>query len=209
MHKQIYDFNPDVEVLNTKHQDFLYQFDAGEKNFNFTDFIRKDAFNYTENGEGVTYLVFNKGAKDKRILIAYYTLSATAIPYNSRIRLDADEQKMFKKEFDEQTWGISSVEIKMFAVDKNYQDTFYTYEDECLPISVWILRSIIDYAYTLIHSIVGIKALFLHSTPKAEKFYLDNNFKKIEKNMYPLQCVDSGLQSMYYALEEIHMVYDE
>lgn len=40
----------------------------------------------------------------------------------SRIRLDEEEAKELGKEFDIEICGISAVEIKMFAVDKKYQD---------------------------------------------------------------------------------------
>lgn len=208
MHSEIYEFNPDVEVLKIEHQDFLNSFNAGGKFINFNDFIKNDASEYAENGDGVTYLVFNN-KDDNRDLVAYYTLATTAIPYIDRIRYDAEEQKKYGREFDDQIWGIWAIEIRMFAVDINYQDIFYRFEDECLPISVWILNSIIDYAHSLIDSIVGIKALFLHATPNAERFYYKNKFNYIEKNMKPLQCVDSDCQSMYHALKKIHMNFDE
>lgn len=45
-----------------------------------------------------------------------------------------------------------------------------------LPISAWIMRSIIDFAYSLLNEVIGFKALFLHSLPEAENFYVANRF---------------------------------
>ena len=108
----------------------------------------------------------------KRDIVSYYTLAATAIPYEDRIRRDKEEAKEKGGEFDIEICGISAIEIKMFAVSEKYQDVFFEYEGENLPISAWIMRYIIDFAYSLSDEVVGFKALFLHSLPEAESFYL-------------------------------------
>lgn len=174
----------------------------------------QEVMSYKDEGNGVTYLVWNIfenefGQEVKRELAAYYTLATTSIPYEDRIRLDEEEAKEMGKEFDIQICGISAIEIKMFAVDVKYQDVFYEYEGECLPISAWIMRSIIDYANKLIDEVVGFKALFLHSVPEAEKFYEMNGFHPMKVNMQPLHCLDSEYKAMYLALKEVHMNYDE
>lgn len=136
-------------------------------------------------------------------------LAATAIPYEDRIRLDEEEAKIKNTEFDIEICGISAIEIKMFAVSEKYQDVFFQYDGEDLPISAWIIRNIIDYAYSLLNEVVGFKALFLHSLPEAEQFYKINGFNSVENNMQPLHCVDSEYTAMYLALKEVHMNYDE
>ena len=78
-----------------------------------------------------------------------------------------------------------------------------------LPVSAWIMRSIIDFAYSLLDEVIGFKALFLHSLPEAENFYRANGFNSVEVNMQPLHCLDSEYKSMYLALKEVHMNYDE
>ena len=115
----IADFNPDVTSLKIAHQDFfneMQSFNAGEGYQNFNDFILEDAEEYWDLGDGAT----------------------TAIPYEDRIRLDEEEAKELGKEFDSQICGIPALEIKMFAVDEKYQDLFYEYQGEDLPISAWI-----------------------------------------------------------------------
>lgn len=207
-------FNPDVEVYNKARQDLLLEFNAGDSYDNFNDFVAEEAEEYANNGDGVTYLVWNifcgaDGNEVKRELVAYYTLSATSIPYIDRIRLDEDEAKILGKEFDIQTCGISALEIKMFAVDKRYQDTFYEYKGTELPISAWVMRSIIDDANSLLNTVLGFKAIFLHALPNAEKFYENNGFHPVEKNMKPLHSVDSDYKAMYLSLRKVHMNYDD
>lgn len=212
MRKYIDYFNPDVVVLSDAHQDLCFR--AGKGYENFDEFIKEEALEYTENGDGVTYLVFNirvddDGKEISRELVSYYTLSATSIPYIDRIRLDEDEARETGQEFNEEICGIPALEIKIFAVDENYQDVFFQYDGEELPISAWIIRYIIDTAQILMNTVMGFKALFLHAIPDAEEFYSQNGFYPMKINMQPLHCIDSEYTAMYLALKEIHMNYDD
>ena len=212
LHKHIELFNPDVVVLSDIHQDLFFSAGAGYENFD--EFVIKEADAYAENGDGVTYLVFNilydESEKEvSRELVSYYTLSTTAIPYIDRIRLDEDEAKEMGEEYSEEIWGKPALEIKMFAVDEKYQDVFYEYEDEDLPVAAWIIRNIINNAYSLMKNVVGFKALFLHALPEAEDFYYKNGFNPMEINMQPLKCIDSEYTAMYLTLKEVYMNYDE
>lgn len=216
-HKHIEDFNPDVMSLEKSYQDFsskMQLFNAGSGYENFNDFIVSEASEYKNTGDGVTYVVWNilydkDNIEIDRDIVSYYTLSATAIPYEDRIRCDEEEVLETGEEFDIEICGISALEIKMFAVNQNYQDVFFKYAGEDLPISAWIMRSIIDYAYSLLDGVIGFKALFLHSLQEAESFYTANGFNPVEVNMQPLHCVDSEYTAMYLALKEVHMNYDE
>ena len=209
------DFNPDVSELSIcEHQDLLHKFNAGNGYENFNDFISEEAYNYAEKGDGVTYVVFNNiydedGNLSDIDVVAYYTLSATSIPYEDRIRYDEEEEKKYGKRYDIQICGIPAVEIKMFAVDVKYQDLFYVYEDEELPVSAWIIKKIIDSTENLLQHTLGFKALFLHSVPNAESFYEENGFHPVEINMQPLHSIDSDFKAMYLSLREIHMNYDD
>lgn len=209
------EFNPDVcELSNCKHQDFLLsRFDAGEGFENFSCFITEEAEEYAENGEGATYVVFNVFQDEQnkvcnKEIVAYFTLAATSIPYEDRIRLDEDEVRELGKEFDVQTCGIPSVEIKMFAVDEKYQDVFYVHEGEELPVSAWIIRRIVYEAEKMLKNTVGYKALFLHTVPNAKMFYEKNGFHPVKLNMKPLHSVDSDLEAMYLTLRDVKMNYD-
>lgn len=216
-HEHIAYFNPDVMSLRQSHQDFSSEmkfFSAGEGYDNFNDFITEEAIDYENVGDGVTYVVWNvlydkDNVEIKRDMVSYYTLAATAIPYEDRIRRDEEEAKKFGEEFDTEICGISAIEIKMFAVSEKYQDVFFEYDGMDLPISAWIMRSIIDFAYSLLDEVIGFKALFLHSLPEAEGFYGANGFNPVEINMQPLHCYDSEYKPMYLALKEVHMNYDK
>ena len=213
-HTYIKIFNPGVEKMKSEHQDYLYGFNAGKGFENFNDFISYEAKPYEEEGNGVTYLIFNyiigedENILDKQ-LIAYYTIATTSIPYVDRIRLDDDEARELGKEFDETICGIPSLEIKMFAVDCNYQDLFYEYEGESLPVSAWIIRQIVDRCLNMITNVIGFKAIFLHAIPSAESFYLRNGFNNVEKYMEPLYSVDQEFQAMYMALRNVRVNQDE
>ncbi len=66
-------------------------FNAGSGYENFDDFVMEEAEEYSENGDGAAYLVFNVLYDENhhelsRELVSYYTLSATAIPYVDCIR---------------------------------------------------------------------------------------------------------------------------
>lgn len=214
IHKQISEFNPDVEVYNQKRQDLLLCFDAGQDCITFNSFIKRDAGDTALAGDGATQLVWNifyneNDEEVNRELVGYYTLAATSIPYIDRIRKEPDEMKDDNDIYDEKTCGISAVEIKMFAIDKKYQDLFYDYQGEVLPISAWILRKIIDSVEQMITESIGVKAIFLHAVPEAEEFYLKNEFTYLKENMNPLGSIDDDLTPMYMTLREITMSYDE
>ena len=118
-HDYIAYFNPDVMLLESAYQDFLSEikrFDAGEDYSNFNEFVIDDAISYANEGNGVTYIVWNvfydeKGDELKRDLVSFYTLAATAIPYEDRIRRDEDEALKFGEEFDIEICGISAIYI--------------------------------------------------------------------------------------------------
>ncbi|WP_143322685.1 hypothetical protein [Clostridium sp. HBUAS56010] len=206
-YEHIKEFNPKVKKLDSVHNNLLLKFNAGDKNYNFNCFIHNEAQEYAESGQGATYVVFNEiENSDESIqseIVSYYTLMSTAIPYEDKVKLDPEEAKSSGKEYDVEICGVSAVEIKMFAVSKKYQDIFYEYEGQSLPIAAWILKDIVNYTNSLITSIVGFQALFLHSVPEAEDFYLKNGFKLIEDSMKPLYCVDYDFKPMYLALRNI------
>lgn len=210
-------FNPDVKLLEESYQDFssnLKKFTTVNEYDTFSVFLNDDAVDYKNSGDGVSYIVWNvicndNGIEEKREIVAYYTLATTSIPYEDRIRLDEEEAKATGKEFDIQICGISAVEIKMFAVDNKYQDVFYQHDGEDLPVAAWILRNIVNYAETLLNTVIGFKAIFLHSVPEAVDFYLLNGFVPMQINMKPLHSIDSEFTAMYMSLREVHMNYED
>lgn len=211
-------FNPDVMLLKDIRQDYLINkielFNAGVGNQNFNSFLTDDATDFAQKGNGVTYVVWNiqqdaEGNEIDRDCVAYYTLAGTSIPYEDRIRLDPQEAEERGTEYDITICGISSLEIKMFAIDNKYQNLFYSYDNEDLPIAAWILRNIINYAEELLENYVGFKSVFLHSVPEAEEFYLKNGFQPLLINMRPLHNLDSEYTPLYLSLREVSINYDD
>lgn len=199
--------------MNIDCRDYLFDFHAGIGNENFNDFLKKEANEYRTNGNGVTYIIWNNTydneAKEAKDIVAYFTLSANAIPYIDRIKLDEDEIATCGMKYDEQTWGIPVLEIKMFAVNNKYQDVFYMHRGQALPIAAWCLLAIINYAKLMLDTVLGFKALFLHSILEAEQFYLKNGFQDVTYNMLPFTSIDSDMRPMWLPLKNIHMNYEK
>lgn len=207
-HTYIKEFDPQVVVISPEYDESLRTFDAGINNLSFNQFLTTDAIKYLSSGDGVTYLVFNNIGTSKD-LVAYYTLSSGAIPYVERWAIPEDERTSPDKKYDEYQCGISTIEIKMFAVSTKYQDVFYRFEGEDLPVAAWILRSIIDQANEMMQHNLGIKAIFLQSVPDAIEFYQLNKFEKIYEYMNPFSTIDSDdLTPMFLALVNLDLHYD-
>lgn len=207
-HKYIRRFNPCVEVYNySRHKGFLNQFDCGKYEFN-SYISGNEAKEDIANGDGVTYLVFNQKSFFRKELVAFYTLLSTSIPFWSRIKLDEDEI-IDGNEYNNQLYGVNAVQIKMFAVDKKYQNKFFKLGEFDMPIAAWILRSIIDQIDDWSDSLMGIKAIFLHSAIDAENFYKRNGFDYTDEKQRPFDSEDYDLAPMFFQLREINIVYDE
>lgn len=206
--KRIYKFSPGVVAIDAKHQDSLRGFYAGEEARAFSDFLQHEAITNMEDRDGVTYLIFDKSRGDKKP-IAFYTLEATAIPYTSRTKYEPDEAEKFGKDYEECRCGIPSVEIKMFAVDQEYQDTWYESNGEEKPIAAWIIEFILSEIDNMSREVVGFYAVLLHSVPTAESFYLKNHFYYAEPYMEDFWGADNSLKVMYLPLRDLKIVYDE
>jgi hypothetical protein len=214
-------FNPEVyKYKNFNRRDLLCKFNAGDEEYSFNEFIKNESEDYTESGEGATYVVCNTEFDEESgkwiicDVVGYYTLAATSIPYEDRIHECYDEGNLIYNElgesiFNSKICGISSIELKMFAVDRKYQDLFYQSDNLDMPVAAWLLWSIISEIKEIINDTVGTKAVFLRSVPDAEGFYKRNGFRELKENMMPLHCVDADLKPMYYMLKEVTVNYED
>lgn len=205
-YKSILNFNPVISTRPEEWRDYLYSFNAGERNSTFTDFLFNEYQDYSEAGDGATYVIINTAGirnDNNPDIVGYFTISANAIPAISRVRDDLTGK------VDEETWGIPVMEIKLFAINELYQDVFYESEELKAPISAWCLLNLVDLANQFINTVMGFKALFLHSVPEAEEFYKRNGFIEIKENMIPLQEIDSEYTPLWMPLREIGIPYDE
>lgn len=66
-----------------------------------------------------------------------------------------------------------------------------------------------DFLQNEADSVLGFKALFLHSVPQAETFYLKNGFRDMKINMQPFASVDSDMRPMWLPLKNVHMNYEK
>lgn len=214
--KHIKHFNPEVRVLGYSFQDYslLEKFNAGDGYSNFNEFLKDDALDFRKDGEGVTHVILDsilddEGNEIEQKVVAFVTFMATAIPFEDRIRNDEEEYKKTGKKYNSETLGVSAVEIRMFAVDVDYQDVFYEFDGTDLPIAAWIMRLIVLMLDNLIREVIGFKVVYLHSLPEDIDFYKRNGFEKVKKNMQPLYSVDEDYTPMFLTLRPFVMNYDD
>ncbi len=203
--KYIKEFHPDVMSYERSHREFfreLCEFDAGSRFCNFNEFLVNDAADYAEAGKGVTHVIWNQ-IGERREIVAYFTLTATSIPYISRTYYTDEEAEKYGEQYNDEIWGIPAIEIGMFAVDQKYQDLFFRIDDYEAPISAYCLLTVIGFAMRVMKRTVGFKALFLHSVPTAEAFYERNGFRPVKPHWQPLKSIDSEYTAMYMALQEL------
>lgn len=208
-HRYLDDFHPEKVLYSEEYKEYIEQFDAGSDNLSFNEFLYREAGDYSNNGDGTTYLVFNHLSNADKELVAYFTLCSSAIPYTDRWKLPAYESEEIGIEYDEKICGIPAIEIKMFAVSEKYQDVFFRYENEEKPIAAWILSDIIHMILCMKETLIGIKAVYLRSVPSAEEFYQRCGFDYILKPMNPFYCIDDEFKAMFIPFVKIDIHYDE
>ena len=150
---------------------------------------------------------FDAGNENK--IVAYYTISMGAIPYTDRWLIPEEEREDLTNQYDEKECGISAVEIKMFAVAKEYQDAFFTFEGKEQPVSAWILHEVLNRIQRISVKEISAKAVFLNAVPEAEKFYLNNGFDYVQPGMHAFYTNDSEYRTMYLPLTELRIHYDK
>lgn len=208
-HTYISKFNPDVVLVSEAHQDYLCRFDAGDEYKNFNEFItEKEWREALDRKDGVTYIVYNHIDSEKKEIVAFYTLSVSAIPYTDRWFIPEEERENPEIQYDEVECGISAIVINMFAVSEDYQDLFYIYNDIEKPIAAWILDNLIETIHELTNTVFSAKAILLHAVPEAESFYLQCGFDYVLPNMHAFYTMDSEFQAMYIPLVELKIHYD-
>lgn len=123
--KYLIGFYPDVVRLTERYQYEAQRFDAGNENKAFNFFLKNEEWkDCLYDREGVTFIVLDGFSKNEKKIVAYYTISMGAIPYTDRWLIPEEEREDLTNQYDEKECGISAVEIKMFAVAKEYQDAF-------------------------------------------------------------------------------------
>ncbi|NGY88327.1 hypothetical protein F6Y05_35570 [Bacillus megaterium] len=133
-------------------------------NSNMDSYIIDNALNDKAEGKAVTFLFVNE---KEDLLYGYYSRFATSINYSD------DESGEFL--------GISSVEIKCFAINETYSGKLcevspsgrkLNYSDRLL------MEVLMDIKY-LANNYMGIEAIVLRSTERAFNFYTRNEFEPL------------------------------
>lgn len=141
-------------------------------------YLREDARGDCYTGKGVTYLFVDM---DFGTLVAYYTLATKTLR-------TADDKREY-----------ASVELKMFAVNKEYQDTkCASFKD--LPVSAYILDSIVVKMYDLSQEVIGFEYIVLFSTEEAVDFYEKSGFRRITDYLVYQEDFAKGCVPMYLSL---------
>jgi hypothetical protein len=153
----------ETDLFSSKYNCLLDSFDCGNQEIN--KFLRK-AEGVCNDGYGVTRIVIDV---NENKIIGFYTLACSSLLYGS----------------NEQISGLPAVEIKMFAVDKNYQDLPY-FEDDGIVLSDYILDKVIKDIYELSSSTIGAAFIVLHAVPESVEFYKRSRFEELEEFMKPM-----------------------
>ena len=208
--KYLIGFYPDVVRLTERYQYEAQRFDAGNENKAFNFFLKNEEWkDCLYDREGVTFIVLDCFSKNEKKIVAYYTISMGAIPYTDRWLIPEEEREDLTNQYDEKECGISAVEIKMFAVAKEYQDAFFTFEGKEQPVSAWILHELLNRIQRISVKEISAKAVFLNAVPEAEKFYLNNGFDYVQPGMHAFYTNDSEYRTMYLPLTALRIHYDK
>ena len=161
-------------LSDDRHIRIVSDFDCGE-NKELEDFLKSDAFAYNRDGQGNTYLIFDKRRQN---IIGYYTLRTNAIQaYNS----ENDRVEVFP-----------SIEIARFAISTDYQSQGYGK----LIFFLSILPKINE-----VKNVIGINTIMLFSvdTEQALSFYTKIGFKQTDEDVRQFinEDCNKGCKLMY------------
>lgn len=180
-----------VELANAKiSQDVLDKFDCGHPDFN--DFLRTEAIECANGGNGVTYVLIDENEEESGIttVFAFATLKATALYY-----LKEDSDCMF---------STSCAEIKYFAIAKAFQkaqtgglgiEKYYS--------TIFFEILLID-MYELSIKMIGFTGIFLRANLNGEKLYRRKKFINATNFIIPYEEDDKlgKCTPMYLAIND-------
>ena len=199
-------FNPMIKELGSATSAELSSFYAGDGFEAFRDYIynpsgTSEAVADMLAGQGTTSVIWNIKSENERELVAYFTLAANVLPYYDGIEDDDFSLSNYP--------AISVADVKMFAVSEKYQDVFCKENSTELPVAAKCLQLVIGYINNLSYNNISIQAIYLHSIPTAEKFYLNNGFLYIPSSATPLFSVDKGNKEMWLPIRKVLLENDD
>lgn len=182
-------FTPDDKCL-------VSSFDSGV--FAFNNYISNEALTEKDEGDGVTYIILDEKSKTEKVLVAYYTISASTI--HIKDNYDYSDDTIPEEEKRMHYSPISSFMINMFAVNKSYQNTIYNGK----VVSDWILLNIIHELYEMSINVIGAKRILLCSVKDAVNFYTRNHFCKLTDSLTLFDKFVDDTIPMYLSLHDIN-----
>jgi hypothetical protein len=173
------DIEFDVHKLTMERLEYAKNFKCGNKEID--KYLKEKALQDMECGNTVTKIIVNKQNND---IIGYYSICCTSII------METYKHRYFSP----------AVEIKMFALDENYQGIIFSCEDEEDMFSDHIFCEIIKKIVEITELYVGARTIMLYSVPKAINFYKRNWFETFENymltddNLYIKGCMPMYLE---------------
>lgn len=146
-----------IERISDKHFRAMSDFECRESEME--DFLKNEAYQYDNEGEGNTYILSDESAN----IHAYYTVKANSLQI-------VDSNSRYEK-----FRVFPAVEIARLAVDMKYEGS---------GIGSILLGYIMD-EVNKVRDIIGIKYIFLFSVPCATRFYKTCNKVGIKFNEFP------------------------
>lgn len=170
-------------------QDVLNAFDCGHPDFN--NFLAEDAVQYTNNGNGVTYILVDDTAKEIEEIFAFCTLKASALYYS-------------KEDNNDRLFSTSCVEIKYFAIDKAFQKTKTRKRGVEKYFSTYFFEILLSDLYEFSTTIIGFTGVFLRANENGERLYRRKKFVDATQYMIPYEEDDElgKCTPMYLSINE-------
>lgn len=166
-------------IVTEEMKESIQDFDCGNEALN--SYLKEKSYN---DPRAVTFVIKDK---DSDKIVCYYTLNCTALVINPTEKSDIVL--------------CPSVEIKMFAVDENYQHIAYSQDPDDGSLSDLLLADAISRIYDFTENQCGADKITLHAVPKAVNFYAKNGFRLFEDYMIPvLDWFTEGCIPMYMDL---------
>lgn len=168
------------EVLSELNDCCIKNFDCGNAEIN--NHIKR----YTSYSKSERFFVMIEADTNRAICV--YSLKATAITREHNAKQGA--------------YYDPAIEIAIFAVDKEFQDTIFRCRGSEACISDYMLCAVIDKIAEICRSGCAVQYIMLFSTLEAVNFYKRNKFKEFNQFMKNNDTYIRYCQPMYLPLSD-------
>lgn len=157
------DIKKEIIRFTAEEKDSVKNFNCGNEVIN--SYLKEKA---CDDPQTVTFIVKDK---NNNMVICYYSLSCSGLVLDhgtgNKITI------------------YPAVEIKMFAIDENYQHMPYSDDTEEGNLSDMLFADVIAYIYRFTDEQCGADKITLYSVPDAVNFYSRNGFNEFREFMKP------------------------